>query len=359
MRRAGSRHAGGGLLGRHPIQLFIRDTATRPETAVAVVRELIGRHRIDAVIGTYSSACAMAIKPLCRDAHVLHLATVSNSEDITQQDFSPYTFSVVPNTYMMANGLVQGVVRLAREKGWQRYATIASDYAWGRSSQSNQVKLLQAAAPDVQLVQAYWPPLGEYRFNAIIVDMQARKPDFILGTLGGADNAYWMRDARDYRLFKTIAYPGGLVSVSELITQAKSLRRGRYARCRAPFFAHLDVPMMRRFVDAYRAKFDRYPSDWAVMSYDGVQVLQQGVDLAGILDSDAVKDALRGAAVDTCRGRLFFRKIDNQLSCSAYFGRIADQPAYPFPVYTDLLELEGPTIWRPEAEILAARAAQE
>ena len=45
--------------------------------------------------------------------------------------------------------------------------------------------------------------------------------------------------------------------------------------CRAPFFAHLDVPMMAKFVDSFKAKYDRYPSDWAVMEYDAVYVLKQ------------------------------------------------------------------------------------
>ena len=37
-------------------------------------------------------------------------------------------------------------------------------------------------------------------------------------------------------------------------------------------------------------------------------------------------------------------------------GRIADDPRYPFPIYADLVELEATEIWRPEAEILAARS---
>jgi hypothetical protein len=69
-----------------------------------------------------------------------------------------------------------------------------------------------------------------------------------------------------------------------------------------------------------------------------------------------VRGKLREAGLwNTTRGRLFFREIDNQLSCSAYFGRIADDPNYPFPIYHDLLELKAPDNWRPEAEILAAR----
>ncbi len=60
-------------------------------------------------------------------------------------------------------------------------------------------------------------------------------------------------------------------------------------------------------------------------------------------------------ATDTTRGRLFFREVDNQLSCSAYFGRVADDPAYDFPIYHDLRELKGQDIWRPETEIMQAR----
>lgn len=348
-------NAAGGLLGRHPIVLFIRDTQTDAQVAVQVVTNLIEEERVRTVIGTYSSAAAQAIKPICRQNKVLHIATISNSEDITKTDFSPYTFSVVPNTYMMAKGVVIGVANLAREKGWKTYATIASDYAWGRSSQAIQVELMKKMAPGIELVGAFWPVLGETQFNAFIVAIMAHKPDFVLGTIGGADNAYWMRDAREFRLFKQTAYPGGLISVSELIEQASSIPRGRYGRCRAPFFAHLDVAMMNRFVENYRAKYDRYPTDWAVMSYDGVQALKQGLERAGSIDSRAVKDVLKGLTVDTTRGRLYFREIDNQLSCSAYFGRVADDPKYPSPIYHDLQVFKAEDIWRSEEDILAAR----
>lgn len=144
--------------------------------------------------------------------------------------------------------------------------------------------------------------------------------------------------------------------MTELISQAKSLRRGQYGRCRAPFFAHLHVPMMAKFVSAHRDKYGRYPSDWAVMAYDGVYALKQGIEKAGSIDTETVKDAMKGLAIDTTRGRLYFREIDNQLSCSAYFGRIADDPNYQFPIYHDLLELKAPDNWRPEEEIVAARA---
>lgn len=349
-------NAKGGLLGKHPIRLFIRDTQTNPEMAKQMVQKLIQEDKVRAIIGTYSSACAIAIKPICKENGVIHIATISNSEDITKIDFSPYTYSVVPNTYMMAKGLVMGVIKLAREKGWEKYATIASDYAWGHSSQKIQVDLLKQMAPDIKLLEAYWPRLGEIQFNSFVVAIMARKPDFVLGTIGGADNARWMRDAKEYGFFKNIEYTGGLISVSELVSQARRIRRGLYGRCRAPFFAHMDVPMMAHLVNSYKAKYDRYPTDWAAMSYDGVYALKQGIEKAASIDTEKVKDAMKEMTVDTTRGQLSFREIDNQLSCSAYFGRVADDPSYPIPIYHDLLEIKGREIWRSEEEIVAVRA---
>lgn len=349
-------NAEGGFLGQHRIDLFVANTKTEPRIAESVVTTLIQSDNVRAVIGTYSSATALAIKPILREHKVLHIATISNSENITKIDPSPYTFSVVPNTYMISRAVAIGVAKLAKENGWQTYATIASDYAWGRSSQQVQVASLATLAPELEQVGELWPPLGYVAFNSFVVALLNMRPDFVLESIAGADNALWNRAVWDYRLEDSVARPGRLISVTELETEANWIPRGVYGRTRAPFFAHLDVPLMVKFVDRYGARHGRYPSDWAVMAYDGVQALRQGIDEAGSVDTETVKDSLKGATIETTRGQLFFREIDNQLSASAYMGRVSDDPNYDFPLYHDLVEFKGPDIWRPEGEIRAARA---
>ncbi len=188
-------NAAGGFLGKHYLELYIRDTETAPDVAVIVTRKLISENRVRTVIGTYSSACALAIKPICREGKVLHIAPISNSEGITKINPSPYTYSVVPNTYMVSKAVAMGIGTLVQKNGWTQYVTIASDYAWGRSSQEIQVDLLRRFAPGLTLLGAYWPRLGQTRFNSFIVDIQAQKPDFVLSSIAGADNTYWLRDA--------------------------------------------------------------------------------------------------------------------------------------------------------------------
>ena len=346
----------GGFLGEHPIKLFIRDSHTKPDVAVREAKDLILREKVRAILGTYSSACAVAIKPVAQEYKVLHIPAISNSENITKVNFSPYTYQVVPNSYMQAKAVVLGVAELAKKKGWKNYITIASDYEWGRSTQNNTVALLKQLAPDLKLKKEFWPRLGETQFTSYITAIMGQKPDFVIGSVASKDNVAWIKQAKAYGFFEKIPYPGSLISVSELIIQSKSINRGMVGLCRAPFFAHLDVPMMADFVKSFRAKYDRYPSDWAVMEYDAVYVLKQGVEKAASIDTEKVKDALKGATVDTTRGRLYFRKIDNQLSCSSYIGVVADDPKYPFPIYHDVVEVKGPDSWRPEEEIVAARS---
>ncbi len=346
----------GGFLGNHPIKLFIRDSHTKPDVAVREAKDLILRDKVRTILGTYSSACAVAIKPVAKEYKVLHIAAISNSEDITKVHFSPYTFSVVPNSYMQAKAVVLGVAKLAKKKGWKNYVTIASDYEWGRSTQNNTVTLLKQIAPNLKLKKEFWPRLGETQFTSYITAIMAQKPDFVIGSIASKDNVAWIKQAKAYGFFKKIPYPGSLISVSELILQAKTLTRGLVGLCRAPFFAHMDIPMMANFVKNFRAAYHRYPSDWAVMEYDAVYALKQGIEKANSIDSEKVKDALKGATINTTRGKLFFRDIDNQLSCSSYLGVVADDPKYTFPIYHDLVEVKGPDSWRPKAEILDARA---
>lgn len=346
----------GGLLGNHPVEVHVRDTRTKPNTTVRVALELIMKQKAKCVLGTYSSSCAIALKQIAQKHKVIHIAAISNSENITMREFSPYTFSVVPNSYMQANAVALGVARLAESKGWKSYATIASDYEWGRSTQSNFVRLLGQAAPGLKLKKEFWPRLGESKFSPYISKIVRENPDFVYGSLASRDNVAWMQEARKYDFFKKFPYPGSLISVSELATQAETLPRGMIGLCRAPFFAHTDSPAMNGFVKSFRELYGRYPSDWAVMEYDAVQVLKQGIEKAGGIDPEIVKDAMKGMVADTTRGRMAFRAIDNQLACSSYLGTVADDSKYPFPIYSDLIEIKGPESWRSEEEILAARA---
>lgn len=348
-------NAKGGFLGKHKIELHIRDTETKPNIAFQKATELVLKEQVLALLGTYSSASAMAVKPVSLRYQVLFINAISNSENITKNNFNPYTFSVCPNSYMQANAVARYVTKLAKERNWKTFATIASDYEWGRTTQDNFLYQLKRKAPQLRLVMELWPRLGQSTFESEIAAVNATHPDFVYGSLASQDNANWIQFANNSNFFKKYAFPGSLLSLTELIQYSDTLPRGLIGLARAPFFAHMDNPAMVDFVSNYRQRFGQYPTDWAVLEYDAVMTLMQGIEMANSVDPTKVRNALVGATIMTTRGQLTFRHIDNQLNCSSYVGIVSDVPEYPFPIYKNLIEVKGDDSWRPEHEILSFR----
>ncbi len=352
-------NAAGGLLGQHKIVLTVKDDQGKPDISATQAKALLAEAKPRALIGVWSSGCALAVKPLITEAKVLMIAGHSNSEDITKLNPSPYVYSVVPNTYMLAKALAQTLATMAKAKGWSSYATIASDYPFGKSLQGNVVANLKAIMPELELKEQRWPKLGESEWASHMAALATAKPGFIFNGLSGDDLKRFNAAAVAVKFTERFPCPGAAVPMNALMDQKEGLPIGSLAMTRAVFHGHLDQPMMKHLIEAYKAKrAGRFPSDWVILHYDAVMALKQGVEKAKSIDTEAVKDALKAAEIETCRGKLAFRAIDNQLACPVYLGTIGSDPAYTFPIYKDLVVVPASETMRPEAEVEAARTAK-
>lgn len=344
----------GGLLGKHPIELHFRDTQTKPDVGAREARSLILNEKVQTIIGTWSSAVAMAIQEITHEHKVLHLAATSNSSKIVNENYTPYSFQFGPNSRMQSGATVVAVLKMIKSKGWKTYVTLGLDYEWGRDAQRVFVDKMTKESPETKLTKVFWAKLGETDFTSYITAIMALKPDFMFGAIAGKDNETFLQQAKPAGLFKRVAYPGAFLPVTELMQQRKTLPRGIIGLNRCPFFAHMDNPIMQKYVKMYQEKFgkDDYPDDFACMYFDALNGLDQGVTKAGSINSDAVKAALRGATIDTCRGKLTFRDCNNQLDAPSYVGEVVDTADYPFPIFDlkTLVAVQGHEVWIPTCE---------
>jgi branched-chain amino acid transport system substrate-binding protein len=341
----------GGLLGKHPIELYFRDTQTKPDVGAREARSLILNEKVQAIIGTWSSAVAMAIQEVIHERKVIHLTATSNSSKIVNENYTPYTYQFGPNSRMQSGATVVAVLKMIKTNGWTNFVTIGQDYEWGRDAQGVFVDELAKNSPSTKLKKELWCKLGETDFTSYITAIMTLKPDFLFGAIAGKDNETFLQQAKAAGLFKRIAYPGVFLPVTELMQQRKTLPRDIIGINRCPFFAHMDNPMMQRYVKTYKAKFgkDDYPDDFACMYFDALNGLEQGAARARSIHSDAIRDALKGATIDTCRGKLTFRKCNNQLDCASYVGKVVDTPDYPFPIFErkTMIAVKGHEVWVP------------
>jgi len=346
----------GGLLGRHPIHLVYRDDATRPEVGAREAASLILNDRVNAIFGTYSSGVALAVQEVIHEHQTLHFVATANSSKITEENHTPYTWQFCPDTNMQSGAAVRAVAQFARKNGWKSFVSLGQDYEWGRDTHRGFLSALARAAPELKEEKQIWVKLGETNFHDEINAIRRARPSFLFGVIAGKDHELFLQQAHQLALFNTVPYPGGLISVTELKFQRKTLPRGLIGLARCPFFAHLAEPMMQQYVKRDRAVFghDGYPDDWACMHYDALNVLDQATRKAGSIATAAVLKALQGASLDTCRGKRTFRDCSNQLDVPSYVGEVWDSPDYPFPIYKPetMIVVQGNEVWTPSCSAI-------
>jgi branched-chain amino acid transport system substrate-binding protein len=337
----------GGLLGKHPIKIHYRDTQTKPDVTTREGRSIILDENVSAIVGTYSSACALALQEITHEAKVLQLASISNSATITGANFSPYTYQFGPNTDMMSSAIVVAVEKLAREKGWTSYMTIGQDYEWGRGIQTGFVNGLKDAYPDAELQRELWFKLGESDLGAYISGIMSQKPDFVFPAIAGKDARTFMEQGQAMGMLNVTSVVGGQITTVELQQQKDTLPRGLIGVSRCAFFAHLEEPTMQKYIQMYRDVEGAYPTDMACMNFDVVYGLEQAVEKAGSVETEAVKDALKGATLKTGRGERTFRECDNQLNVPTYIGEVYDDPEFDFPIYKrdSMIVVDAEAVW--------------
>ncbi len=123
----GIEYATGGtntVAGR-PIQVIIKDTASKADVGTQVARDLIEKENVDLLIGPPNSGVAVAVNELAKQYKkiVIHMAA---SPDMTGKNFNPYVFRTG-----RTNGQDALVMGVALTQMGKTFVQIAPDYSFG------------------------------------------------------------------------------------------------------------------------------------------------------------------------------------------------------------------------------------
>ncbi|MDH3258329.1 MAG: ABC transporter substrate-binding protein [Deltaproteobacteria bacterium] len=338
----------GGLMGKK-LKLIIRDGQLRPEIGANMARDLILKEKVDFLIGPTSSSEALAISEVAKENKKLVYFHTSNTWKITTERGHRYLFQVVPNTHIEGQAAAISAAKLP----YKKYAFIGPDYSFGHTQFESFKNKLTSLKPDVEIVKELWPKLGEKDFTPYITALLADKPEIIYSNLWGDNLVGFVKQANTYELFKTVKFMG-LLDLDALKSLGGDCPEGLYGYARAPFYAS-DTEEMKAFVEKYKAKTRDYPSDWAIMAYDGLMALASAVKKANSLDTEKVIDALEGLKWNSLRGELQIRPFDHMANCGEYVGVTYKNPDYPFLILKDVEYIPGDKVWHSIEEIKKMR----
>jgi branched-chain amino acid transport system substrate-binding protein len=326
-----------GGIGGSPIELNFRDEELKVDVGVKNARYFVDDWGADFLIGIDSSAVALAVGEIMPTLNkvliVTHGATEKYNEDLVYKRHVRQCFRVCVPVYQ--DGIASALV--AKDLPVKRWATISPDYEYGHTSWKMFRAYLKRFKPDVEFVGESFAKFGTVDFSSHISKVMGLNPEGIFSTEWGGEAVAMVKQARLFKVFEnTKAFMIGMGSAMDVLQGlGADYPDGTWASGRY-YFGYPDTPENKRFVEAFRKRWDSYPSYPSETSYTALHALKKAVEKAKSIETEKVIEALEGLELDRPAGKCAIRKDDHQAVYAVPWGQITHDPKFPMPVLKNL-----------------------
>jgi len=300
-------NAAGGVLGRK-LETIV-DDETNPGVGVQKATKMIQQDKVDFLLGTVSSAVALAIMDVAERYQKIFINSGSNSDEIRGSKCNYYTFCTeASNTqYVKAIGRY-----LVKNKNYKTFYILTSDYAFGHDLTRVTRRLLSELGG--KEVGHDLVPTGATDYSSYILKIRNAKPEVVFVNVAGADQTTFLKQYSEFGLKIDVA--GGVTDTVLMWNAGKEAAQGAWT---VIWWGDLDNAWTKNFVSKYRAKYGLPPENQAWGDYTSLKVLAEAIKMAGTTDSKKVVEALEKIKFDGGKGReLYYRTYDHQLMQPMY-----------------------------------------
>ncbi len=314
---------GGKVLGK-PVKMNWEDDETKPQPAVQKTTRLIsdGAHMI---FGAVSSSSTLAIMNIAKQRKIPHLVTMSADDKITVPGGSRYTFRT-SNTLGMEQRMA---LSYSKDQKLKRVYGVTADYQATRDSWEWYRK--EAEKAGIQIVGADFPPLGNRDFSSIVDKIAKSDADGVALFMTGSDAVTMVKQGGQVNLGKTKKIFGPVIADETMAAGVGPNSIGVNSGVR--YHYTVDNAANKKFVDAYRKKFNEFPSSAAGEAYDGMAWWLSVVEKTGTWDKEKWVDAMAASVRDnSVEGRKEMRACDHQALQDGLWGEVVAGSA-PNPEY--------------------------
>ena len=317
-------NAKGGVLGTK-MEIVTRDEKFKPDVALAMAKELIMKENVDLLLGTISSASALAISELAKKEKVPFLCTYAKSEKITGELGHRYVFSMADNTAMAGRAAGVAISKQPYTKFWiagddMEYGHAICEATW------NQIKKMK---PQAQLLGQTWWKVGETDFVPYITQIMAAKPDYIILGNSGASVIGFQKAAKQTGLITKVPIYQHTAIEFAVLTSLGNEGPENVAGTASYMFYYPQTPENKAFVAKFQKLYGRLPTMPAFFGYATSQLVAKAYQKAGKVDKEKFIDAMEGMKLEkTAAGDLEVRKCDHQTLYPIFYGLTKKVPEY-------------------------------
>lgn len=184
---------GGKVLGK-PIEIVSADHQNKPDIGAAIARKWYDVEQVDAIADVPNSAVGLAVHGITRDKNKVLLGSGTSLTDLTGSQCSPNTVIWTFDTWSLAHGTGEAMVKA----GGTTWAFVTADYAFGNQLERDTTKFVTDNGGKV-LVSAKHP-LNTSDFSSYLLRAQSSGAKVIAFANAGGDMANGVKQAREFGL---------------------------------------------------------------------------------------------------------------------------------------------------------------
>ena len=275
-------NAAGGVLGRK-MELLMEDDQSQAGQPATVVRKLIARDGVVAVLGEVASSRSLEAAPICQQSQIPMISPSSTNPKVTA--VGDYIFRVCFIDPFQGTVMANFARHTLHLKKVAVLTDVKSDYSLGLAKFFKEGFIADGGA--IVAEQNY--SSGDKDFSAELTALKAVNPDGIFVPGYYTEVGLIALQAKQLGLNVPLLGGDGWESSSLIPIGGAALEGDYFSTHYSPEDTSAAV---QDFVKAFRAKYNKTPDAMAALGYDSAMILADAMKRAGTADGAKVRDAL-------------------------------------------------------------------
>src|SRR3989454_7085913 len=255
------------------VEIVFADHQNKPDVGSSIARQWYDTEKVDLIIDVPTSSIALAISQITRDKHKAFIVSGAAASDLTGKACSPNTVHWTYDTWALANGTGNAIVK----RGGDTWFFLTADYAFGYAlERDTEAVVVKSGGKVLGKVRHPFPGTD---FSSFLLQAKASKAKIIGLANAGGDTINSIKQASEFGIVEGGQKLAGLLIFINDI-HALGLKTAQGLIFTDPWYWDQN-DTNRAFAREYFAALGRMPGYTVVGAYSAVSHYLRAVEALG------------------------------------------------------------------------------
>ncbi|WP_292931720.1 ABC transporter substrate-binding protein [Noviherbaspirillum sp.] len=281
---------GGKVLGK-PIEVISADHQNKSDVAAGKAREWFDAQKVDMINDLVTSSTALAVVDIAKQKNRIAIINGAGATRLTNESCTPNSIHYSWDTYALANGTANAVVK----QGGDAWYFITADYAFGHSLEKDSSDVIKANGGKV--LGSAKHPLNASDFSAFLLQAQSSGAKIIGLANAGGDAVNAIKAANEFGIGKSGKQhlASLLLTINDIHSLGLNVAQGLYGT--EAFYWDLNDET-RAWSKRFAAKMKKMPNMIHAGVYSSTMHYLKAIQAAGTDEAGAVMKKMKETPIN-------------------------------------------------------------